>query len=60
MAFAALTAGVFSDICRAVMDCFAALLMFRGVVVSSETRPRTFMASCILSSYSCSFFFLTI
>ena len=40
------------DVLNSVMAFFAALLMFLGVVVSSETMPRTFMASSILLSYS--------
>src|SRR3972149_9000658 len=42
------------------MEFFAARLMLRGVVVSSETAPNTEIACSILSSYSFNFFLPTI
>ena len=41
------------------IDSFAAFLMLRGVVESSETPPRMVVAWLILSLYSFSFFLLT-
>ena len=60
MAFDARTAGVNSAVCSASIESFAALLMLRGVVVSSETSASTAMACFMRSSYSSSFFFRTI
>ncbi len=40
-AFEALTAGVYSALCRALMASFAERRMFLGVVLSSETSPST-------------------
>jgi len=59
MALEAFTAGVYFVTCKVLMESFAALLMFRGVVVSSETCPRITNACFILSSYSISFFLRT-
>jgi len=60
MALDARTAGVKSLDCSASMESLAALLMFLGVVLSSETIPRTVKACLMRSSYSSIFFFLTI
>lgn len=60
IALEALTAGVYCVEERVSTAAFAALLMLRGVVVSSDTRPRMAKACFILSSYSFNFFLLTI
>ena len=40
-AFEALTAGVYSPLCRAFIASFAERRIFLGVVLSSETSPNT-------------------
>ena len=53
------TAGVNSPLCKALIESFAARLMFLGVVLSSETSPKTTNACFIRSPYSSLFFLRT-